>query len=202
MAYEVTEEEIERLLKIEGEVRGVVLKTDHRFILDRYGEEKVKEVEKRLGEMIGKPFSYEKGVSDLDFHPVGVRALSLLAANEMLDLGEKGIKEMGGDAPKFSMLIKFFMRYLVSPQSIMEKAGDLWKKHWTVGKLEVVEMNEEEGYIRCVLRDFELHPIFCDYLTAYLAFIVKLGVGEEVTGEETKCTHRGDEYHEFLEKWK
>ncbi|MGM0482748.1 MAG: hypothetical protein ACQEP6_02705 [Patescibacteria group bacterium] len=201
MAYEVTQEEIDKLLKTEGEVRGVVFKTDQHFITDKGGEESVKKVEEKIKDMTGISFSYEKDSSDLNFHPIGMRTFSLLATSEVLDLDKEGIKEMGYNAPKFSMLVRFFMRYLVSPKTIMEKAGDLWKKHYTVGELEAVEISEKDRFMRCILRDLELHPIFCDYLSAYIAFIAKLGVGEEVTGEETKCTHRGDEYHEFLQKW-
>ncbi|GAI52915.1 unnamed protein product, partial [marine sediment metagenome] len=31
--------------------------------------------------------------------------------------------------------------------------------------------------------------------------IIQMIVGSKVTSEETKCVHRGDEYHEFLLKW-
>ena len=200
MAYEITKEEIENLLKIEGEVRGVVFNTDHRFIKDRAGEDGVKEVEKKLEEM-GCPFIYEKDATDLSLHPIGMRALSLVAISQVFDLNEEDIKNMGRNAPKFSLVIRFFMRYLVSPDAIIEKAGELWKKHYTVGRMEVIKSDMKLRYMVCALHDITLHPIFCDYLSAYLEFIVKLGVGENVVGEETMCTYRGDEYHEFTMKW-
>lgn len=200
MAYEITQEEIDKILNIEGQVRGVVFRTDHRYIKDTAGDDGVRDVEKRLEEM-GYAFNYEKDATDLSLHPVGMRALSLLAISQVLDLDKEDIRNMGRNAPKFSMVIRFFMRYLVSPETIMEKAGALWKKHYTIGSMKVEEIDMEKKYMICTLHDIALHPIFCDYLTAYLEFIVKLGVGEEVTGEETKCPHLGDEYHEFIQRW-
>ncbi|MFP4539655.1 MAG: hypothetical protein ACLFNN_01805 [Candidatus Paceibacterota bacterium] len=200
MSYEIPPEEIERLLGLEGEVRGVVFKTDHHYLKDKAGEEGVKKAEEEMKKM-GYPFSYERDATDLNFHPIGVRSLSLIAVSRVLDLDKEGVKEMGRTAPKFSSVLRFFMRYLISERTIMEKAGELWQKHYTVGELKVLEINHEERFLKCALYDIDLHPIFCDYLAAYLEFIAKLGIGEEMESEETMCIHRGDDHHEFIEKW-
>lgn len=83
----------------------------------------------------------------------------------------------------------------------MEKAGEMWEKHYTVGKLECVEMNSEENFIRARLYDINLHPILCDYLIGYFSSVIKMGVGKDGKGEEIKCIHQGDDYHEFTIKW-
>ena len=200
MHYEIDREEIDELLKVEGEVKGAVFKTDLHYIIERGGKESIKKVENKLKEM-GQDFDFEKDSTNLSSHPIGLRVLSLIAISQVFDLNREDIKDMGRTAPKFSMVVKFFMRYLISVQSIMDKAGDLWKKHYSVGRLEVSENNEEKRYMKIALYDLSLHPILCDYLSAYFEFIVKLGVGEEVTSEEVMCTHKGDNYHEFIERW-
>lgn len=200
MQYEITKEEIDNLLNIEGEVKGAVFKTDLHYIIEIGGEESVKRVEDRLKEM-GQNFSFEKDSTNLSSHPIGLRALSLIAISQVFDLNKEDIRKMGRTAPKFSLVIKFFMRYLVSTKTIIKKADELWGKHYSVGRLEFLEVNEEDKFMRIALHDFSLHPIFCDYFTAYLEFIIKLGVGENVSGEEVKCTHRGDDCHEFLHRW-
>jgi len=118
-----------------------------------------------------------------------------------MNLDRDGVKKMGESAPKFSLMIKFFMRYFLSPEKIMRKAGEIWSKHYTAGNLEPVEKNGNGNYIRANLYDVDLHPIMCDYLSGYFASVVKMGVGKETKGEEVKCVHNGDEHHEFIISW-
>ncbi len=200
MFYQVTDEDINKILNAEGEVRGVVFKTDRRFITDTAGEEGIKKVEAELGKM-NCPFNYEEEADNMSFYPIGMRVLSIIAISKAFDLDKEGVIKMGSNAPKFSLMIKFFMRYFLSPEKIMEKAGEMWEKHYTVGKLECVEMNSEENFIRARLYDINLHPILCDYLIGYFSSVIKMGVGKDGKGEEIKCIHQGDDYHEFTIKW-
>jgi uncharacterized protein YxjI len=200
MYYQINDEDINKILNAEGEVRGVVFKTDRHFIIDREGEEGLKKVEEELRKM-NCPFNYEEEADNMSFYPIGMRALSIIAIAKAFDLDRESVIKMGGNAPKFSLMIKFFMRYFLSAEKIMEKAGEMWGKHYTVGKLESVEMNTEEKFIRARLYNVDLHPIFCDYLIGYFSSVIKMGVGEEGKGEEVKCIHRGDDYHEFTIKW-
>ncbi len=200
MAYQITEEEISKILNAEGEVRGVVFKTDRRFIMDNAGEEGLKKVEEEL-EKMNFPFNYEEEADNMSFYPIGMRVMSIIAISRALNLDREGVYKMGYNAPKFSLMIKFFMRYFLSPEKIMEKAGEIWEKHYTVGKLEPTEMNIEEKFIKAKLHGINLHPILCDYLKGYFSCVIKMGVGEEVQAEEMECVHNGDQAHHFVIKW-
>lgn len=200
MYYQITDEDINKILNAEGEVRGVVFKTDRHFIINKAGEEGLKKVEEELQKM-NCPFNYEEEADNMSFYPVGMRVLSIIAIAKAFEMDKEEVVKMGGNAPKFSLMIKFFMRYFLSAEKIMEKAGEMWEKHYAVGKLESVEMNTEEKFIRARLYDINLHPIFCDYLIGYFSSVIKMGVGKEGEGEEIKCVHRGDDYHEFTIKW-
>ncbi len=200
MTYQITDEEINKILSAKGEVRGVVFKTDRHFIINRAGEDGLKKVEEELKKM-NCSFDYEEEADNMSFYPIGMRAMSIIAISKAFNLDREGVKEMGFQAPKFSLMIKFFMRYFLSAEKIMEKAGEMWKKHYTVGKLESVELNMEEKILRAHLYDIDLHPIFCDYLCGYFGSVIKMGVGEDVKSEEEKCIHQGDEYHEFVIRW-
>ena len=78
----------------------------------------------------------------------------------------------------------------------------MWTGHYTVGRLRVVEHNKEKKYVLLRIKDFCLHPLLCQvfigYFTEALQMILR---GTKANGKETKCVHRGDEYHEFLVKW-
>lgn len=200
MHYQITEEDINKILSAEGEVRGVVFKTDYHYIVDNFGVEGLKKVEAEL-EVMNCSFDYETETDNMSFYPIGLRVLSLIAISRAFNLDSEGIKNMGFNAPKISLMIKFFMRYFLSPEKIMEKAGEMWDKHYSVGRLDVGEVNSEENYMRGHLYEIDLHPIFCDYLTGYFSSIIKMGVGKETKGEEAKCTHKGDDQHEFLVTW-
>jgi len=200
MPHQITDEEINKILNAEGEVRGVVFKTDHRFIMDSAGEEGVKKVEEEL-ERMNCSFNYDEEADNMSFYPVGMRVLSIIATGRALGLDREGVRKMGENAPKFSLMIKFFMRYFLSGEKIFEKAGEMWDKHYSVGKLEPVEHNQEEGYMTARLYDIDLHPIFCDYLSGYFGSILKMGVGKDVSVEEKTCIHQGGEYHEFIFRW-
>jgi hypothetical protein len=200
MSYDITQEEVDRILNEKGDVRGVVFKTDYLFVLNRFGEEGVKKVEEEMKRM-GCPFDYEKQAINMSFYPIGMRVISLIAISNVFNFNREEVVEMGRTAPKFSMIVKFFIGYFLSIESVFEKAGSMWEKHYTAGYLESAEINEKEQYTVIRIHETNLHPIFCDYLCGYFSSIVKMAVGKDIQAEEKKCTHKGDDYHEIILKW-
>ncbi len=201
MSYQITEQDIDEILNKPGKVRGVVFKTDYRFIVDKFGEGGVKRVEEEL-ERMKCSFSYKDEIDNMSFYPIGMRTISLIAIHKALGIDREGIKEMGMNAPKFSLMIKFFMRHFLSPEKIFEKAGEMWEKHYTVGALKPTEMDLEKRCMKASIYDIELHPILSDYFCGYFSFILKMGVGEDVSVvEEQKESEDGNKYHEFTFTW-
>lgn len=195
----LTKETAQNLMKIEGETRGVVFKTDQDFILKKGGKEGLKKVEKEL-EKLGYPISY-KEMETLAFYPIGLRVLSLLVISQVFNLKEEEIKEMGASAPRVSLIIKFFMQYFLSIRKTFEQVSKIWRKHYTIGDLAPVELNEEEKFLVLRLENFNLHPLFCQYLVGYFRKIAEMILKSEVKSQETECFFRGDDYHQFLLKW-
>ena len=198
----ITKEEIEKLMNIKGQTRGVVLRTDMEFVLKEKGEEGLKKVEDNLKE-IGHPIKYRE-IKSMEFYPVGLRALSLLVIKESLDFNDEKIKEMGWMATKTSLIIKLFVRYFLSIERVFFKeAPKIWRKHWTVGELIPVELNEEKKHAVLRLKNFNLHPLYCSaYLSGYFAGILQMLVkSSKIDCQEIKCALKGDEYHEYLLKW-
>ena len=199
---EITKEEIEKLMNKEIETRGVVLKTDSEYILEKQGESGLKKLEAELEEM-GQPIKYQE-IKSMDFYPAGLRALSLLAIKKVFGFDDEEIKEMGFMATKKSLIIKLFVRYFLSTERVFYKeAPRIWQKHWTKGTLVPVELNEKEKYAVLRLEDFELHPLYCSvYLRGYFSGILQMLIKTpKITSQETKCSFRGDQYHEYLLKW-
>jgi len=199
MAYNITPEDIKKIKEIEGEVRGVVFKTDEHFILRKDKEEGIKKVKEEL-----KNMEEEIDYTDIDrmaFYPLSLRIFSLLAISRAFDLDKEGVFEMGKRAPRVSFLIKFFTKYFMSVEKTLGKVTELWQKHYSVGKIEDVRVSEKEGVAVFRLYEANFHPIFCNYLLGYFSSVVSMVVGKEVRAEETKCSFKEDDYHEFHLTW-
>jgi hypothetical protein len=202
MNQELTKETIKKLMEIKGEVKGVTFKTDAEHILKEKGEEGLKRLEAEL-ESLGCPIKY-RDIRTMDSYPVGLRAISLLAIKRIFNYDDKKIEEMGFLATKRSLIIKLFVKYFLSIERVFYKeAPKIWTQHFTIGQLIPIELNEEKKYAILRLKDFNLHPVYCIYLGGYFCGILNMLVRtSQITFEETKCTFRGDEYHEYLIKWK
>ena len=202
MAKELNKELAQELMGIKGEVAGGPLKTDMEFVLTKMGKEGLARLEKELNDL-GFPTKY-KEINNVDFYPAGLRVLSLLAIKKVFGFDDEEIKEMGFIATKKSLIIKLFVRYFLSTERVFYKeAPRIWQKHWTKGTLVPIELNEKEKYAVLRLEDFELHPIYCSvYLRGYFSGILQMLIKTpKITCQETKCSFKGDQYHEYLLKW-
>ena len=202
MPEELTKEFAQKLMDIKGEVRGVVFKTDTEYILAEKGEEGLKKLEEEL-EKLGHPIKY-KEIKTFSYYPVGLRVLSLLATKKNLGFDDKKLDDMGFKATKKSLIIKFFIKHVFSLEKIFfQKGPKIWREHWTVGEMVPTELDEKKKYIILRFKDFNLHPVYCIYLKGYLRGLFSMMIKTpEMICRETKCVFRGDEYHEYLIKWK
>lgn len=201
MSEMLNKEIIDKLMEIKGEARGVVLKTDEEYILKEKGKKGLEELEKRLEEL-GHPIKYDQ-IKTMDFYPVGLRILSLLAIKEVFNFSDEEIRKMGTFATKMSLIIRLFTKYFLSIRRVvMKESPKMWSKHWTIGKLVPVKLDEKQKYAVIRVEEFDLHPLYCIYLEGYFAGIVQmLAKASKIDSRETKCSFKGDPYHEFTVKW-
>ena len=201
MNQTLTKETVKKLMEIKGEARGETFRTDMEFVLKEKGKKGLEKVEQEFKEL-GYPFKY-KEVKAMGFYPVGMRAISWLAIKKALNFDDEKIKEMGIFATKVSFIIKLFIKYFFSAEKVFyEESPKMWQKHWTIGELEPVEFNQKEKYGIIRLKNFNIHPIFCCYFQGHLSGVLQMLVKTtKITCEETKCSFRGDKYHEFSLKW-
>lgn len=201
MDQELTKETAIKLMESKGQVKGVVFQTDKKYILKEKGEEGLKLLEQEL-EKLGYPIKYRE-INAMSFHPVGLRAISLLMIKKVFGFDNKEIEKIGTFATKVSWVVRLFVRYFFSTEKfLLEKAPKMWRTHWTEGDIIATEVNEEEKYAVIQLKNFNLCPTYCSYLKGYFSGILRLTTGSpNITIEEVKCFFRGDEYHEYLIKW-
>ena len=191
-------EELDKLMELSGKVRGAVFQTDAKNILAKEGEEGLKKLEKRVKDL-GYHIDYRAGRAT-DWHPVGLRIISLLLIKNTLGWSDEEIREMGKTAPKFSFLVKFIFKLFAPLKKLVKEIPVYWQEHYTVGKMEVAKFDEKNKELTFRLKDFKAHPIFCKYLEGYIERVL-LFVEKGVSTKETKCVFRGDSDHEYTSIW-
>jgi hypothetical protein len=195
----LTKEKVKKLMEIKGEIRGNGLKEDADFILESKGEKGLEELEARMVEL-GCPVKYRE-ILPMNFYPIALDVISLIVIKEMLNLNDKEVEKMGASAVKFSLFMKVIMKYFVSLKSFANQVSNMWRRYYTTGNLEMPEFSEESKYMVLRLKNFKIHPIYCNIQRGYFSKIAEMLVKSSVTAKETKCVFRGDEYTEFLLTW-
>ena len=204
MAEIISKEKADELMRIKGELRGAVFKTDVNFIIREKGEEGLRKVEDEM-KNLGYVFKYED-IKTMEFYPLGLRAVSLLVIKKALGFSDEKIKEMGFYVAKSSFVLRLSLKFLglaKKPELYYRSTPNLWKKFVTIGEYSIPEFDEEKKKIVVNrIKDLNSHPIFCTYLSGIIPGFLETARGiSEVQVEETKCPFKGDEYHEFVLKW-
>lgn len=195
----LTLEIAQNLMKIDGKARGTTFKTDAEYVLREKGEDGLKKVEDRLS-VLGFPIKYND-LKAMDFYPIGLRVLSLLAIREVFSFKKEDIRQIGLLASKTSLVMKFFMPYFFSLERTFSLAPQIWEKYYNVGKLVPFEINDKEKFLILKIEGFDIHPIICPYLGGFFSTILKMIIKGPVSCEETKCSFCGGDCHEYLFKW-
>jgi len=194
----ISKEEFNKIMKTEGEVLGAAIQEFKDFIAEDRGARGVEELEEAI---VSLGYLKIKEIRKNRFYPIGLYTVVLLIIKELFDYDDKKFEEIGKFNAKLSVIIRLFMRFFVSLKRAAEVVPRMWKKYYTIGNLEVVEINEEERFVALRLKNFSLHPLHCLIQKGYFSTILQIIVKAPISCDQVKCTHRGDDYHEFLMKW-
>ena len=196
----ISKKELEEFKKIKGEVRGIVIRTYGEFILKEEEEKGLKKLEDEMAK-VGYPIKYKK-IKVTSFFPLALQAVNLTVVKRLFGYNDKKFQEMGRFESKAdTMIIRFFMKYFISLDIAAKAVPKMWRTYFTVGDIKAIELNKEKKYIILRLENFYHTPIICENLKGYFQGLTKMIVKKETICEETKCIHKGDDYHEFLLTW-
>lgn len=208
MEEKLTKELAQKLMESPDKIRGIDFKTDENFILKEKGKEGLKKVEKRMEEL-GYPIKYKK-ISLVSFYPLGLRVFSLLVIKDVFGWDNKKIREMGEVAPKSSLFIKIFMRFVASIEGVKKETSRTWRRYHSTGELKLIipgpggefSVLRQPGHsCKLELVNHYIHPIYCIYLEGYLQTVCEMMINTPATCREITCPFRGDKSHEFVLKW-
>ncbi|MBD3208442.1 MAG: hypothetical protein GF370_03235 [Candidatus Nealsonbacteria bacterium] len=195
------QERIQKISLAEGKTRGVVMKPDIQFIIRKRGREGVEQVENEM-EKLGVPLDLDN-IRISKYYPIGIRTIFLLTAKRILGFSDQDMREMGTEVPKFSSIMRFFMKsFLMDENVFFQKAPSYWEKFVSVGEVTVPYFDAGRNVATVRLDDFNIDPVFCPYVEGVFSSFVKIITGaNKVHSKETECSFKGGDYHEFELSW-
>jgi len=196
-----SQKKIKDILALSGEVRGDVLKTDFKYVLEVHGRKEFDQLNREIKKIQGN-LIYHK-ISNISWYPVGWKVIIMELGKELFDWKKKDFYELGRSASSNSFLTRTILRYFTSWGKIIQEVPEYWKKYWNTGTLEVHEKNLSEKYLVLRLKNFNIHPNLCFYLKGHFKSFAELALNSEVSIKEKKCPYKNknDNFHEFLIKW-
>lgn len=195
----ISKEELEELMKIEGEFMGLVMKNTADFVVQEKGEEGLKKLEETM-KGFGYPIKYRK-VRSMNPYPINLYAVTLVAVQRLFNWDDKKFQELGTFQFKAPITIRLFMRYFIPLEKMLKIAQDAWGKFYLVGNIKMTELDREKKQLIARIENFYPHRLHCQTFIGNIPAMIQIMIGKKTTCEETKCTHKGDAYHEFLLKW-
>ncbi len=202
--FKITEKDAEEMKKAEGKTRGQAIISTFHGVLFLEGQEGLIKLEKKLRELnswVENYTDFDRRIKAFEWYPIWYDMIPMVAAADVFEWDEEKIKQFGINAQKTSFFEKILLKYFISLKTTFEAAGGRWKQHYSVGRIEVTEVNEKEKMAKVQLKDFIGHPVVCYMLVGYFQEAVVLAVGSPTKCQEVKCVFRGDPYHEFLFTW-
>ncbi len=112
--------------------------------------------------------------------------------------GEKHFNKMIGDSTKRKGIVGVFVKWAGTPEMVIKKAPEYWKKFYDFGRLESRLKEDGKGIVR--LLDGRVNSSFCNSLTNYYKGIGKV-IGYELRVEQTTCVFKGSDYCEWEITW-
>lgn len=192
-------EEIKKIKKLKGKTRGQEIKNNFKCIENLEGEEARKKVEERLDDFNMLP-EYEN-YEDFEWYPIKFDVATIIVAKEVLGWGTEELKRHGRNLVKLSFIQKMFVKYFISVDKMLENANRAWERFFNIGKLEI-KKGKEGKMFRAQLKGFDIHPYYCKIVLGYFEKTLSLIISSnKIEGMETKCTFRGDKFHEFIVRY-
>ena len=197
----ITRTEFQGIVKLEGQARGSTLSTDAAYVESQEGKAGLKKVEAAFRQL-GYPVEY-KHIKDMGWYPICLRILSLRVIQDVFDLRPADLRMMGDTAPKFSFLVKVFMKFTGISELALRRIPGYWRMHYSIGDMCASEVDSQAGYMVVRLTGFKTHQILCRYFEGYFRRLLQFSfVDQEVGIQETKCMFKGDPHHEYRITWK
>jgi hypothetical protein len=201
LAMEATlEERCKELMKIKGNMRGELLRSNFVYLKKKEGDKAIQRMENKL-KQLGYPLNFNE-IKTFEWYEDPFCSIFMLAFQEEFNWKEQDIFNLGRFSPQYSMIVKIALRYLVSLRKSFNFGPNLRRRNVDYGDLEPYQFNEKEKYMIFRLKKYALHPLVCIYIKGYLTSLFEQVVGrDKIKVEETECVFKNNDYHEYKVIW-
>lgn len=200
----ITKEQADKFARADGQVRGAAFKTDAEYVKNNLGEDAFQRLKNEM-QRLGYPIDYDK-VNAMEWYPIGVRALHIEVMKDIFNWDGAQTVKVGNTAPKRSLILKLLMKFLISVEKAVKSAPAIYKKHYTVGEMEINELNREEQYFIATVKGSQIlydSDAFAQHIEGYLtrgiAYVVP---GKEVGSSQRKYMKEGVPCVEYKIFWR
>lgn len=193
MEKELTNETVKNLLEKEGKVKGDLLLAYFHYIQKTEGDKGLSMVENRL-KSVGVEIK-ESEIKPFSWYPVGYEPLIVLAGKETFDWNDEDIFSIGKDVTKLSLIVRMMLHFFVSVDKVFEESPKYWRNSYDFGMVEPVGREGDVYVLR--IKGYDIHPISCIYNAGYIIGIAEMAGGKGMKIDESVCTHKGGDMHEY-----
>ncbi|MDD5750252.1 MAG: hypothetical protein PHU56_01185 [Candidatus Pacebacteria bacterium] len=198
----VSEQEIKKILRKKGKVRGAAFQSIGDFILKRKGPDGLARCEDQIKKW-GVDFHLSE-IAPLVWYPIAWGALFVLAAQDVFAWSETEIREMGGDGPKISAIVKLMFKLFPNVEQLAGQIPGFWRKNYTVGEIEVASLDKAKKVMILHLRDCAFHPSLCRYIEGFAETTFRFSRPKNSFAQvkETRCSFNDNvPYEEYTVRW-
>ncbi len=194
--------ELEDKYKGRGEERGLTFKSEAMYIEENEGIDGLRKLEEAMADL-GYPIKYQD-IKYTHFYPIIIEVLTLVLIQKIFNYSDEDFEKIGKYALKIPGVVRTLFavqKYLLTSKQILDKlVSRVWKQYYMIGDLKIIEYKLNE---RVVLRieDYINHPLNCRMIQGALSTLFKMASAKDVVCQESKCMHKGDEFHEFVVTW-
>lgn len=199
----ISSEQLKKIKKIEGKIRGTTFKNDFDYVRKKGGEKAVRKIRKRLKELGCEDEDiYKERVKLFSWYPLWCHTLFFVILNKEMGWSEDDIFNIGQHGPKVSLVLKVIPKGTLNLKRIFKQANTFWKKNYSIGEIELKDHSLDKKYAIFNLKGFNVHPLECRTIQGYVVGMIDiLARKKNVEIEEVKCVHRGNRIHQFKLTW-
>jgi len=109
-------------------IKGTAFREDYDYLKRKKGSMGLKEIEKRMAKA-GYPLKLEN-VNITKWYPIEYRTAHLYAIKEAFGWSDLDIFNMATESPKVATTMRFFLKYIVSPETAFKSASKYWDNYF------------------------------------------------------------------------
>ena len=182
-----------------GKVRGAVLVADADYIKRIYGPQVIPGI-CRFAREQGYILDYDD-FKPMEWYPIELRFVSLMAIKTVLNWKDDDLKFMGSKAPKYSLITRLLLRYMVDLDMLAANIQKYWDKNYSFG---VIEARHGRGVFNICIKDCPTPRQVYPYLEGFFSAVIGMVVGQKniLSFGEVRWKHINGDCQEFAIRYR